>query len=790
MKTELTEREFEVLERFARQQTNAEIARDLTLSLGTVKWYAQQIYNKLGVSDRESAIARAQALGLLVETRSGELAPGTPDHVPHNLPAQFTSFLGRKAELAQIRQLLLQTRLLTITGPGGVGKTRLALQSAAEALPSFPDGVFWVGLFALSQPELIINAIAGVLRVRDAGEEPLLATTQRFLAQRRLLLVLDNYEHLLPGVALIPALLTAAPHLRILVTSREPLHVIGEQEYAIAPLELPAADQVASATSVALHPATALFVQRATAVKPDFLVTDEVAPAIVEICRRLDGLPLALELAAARCKLFAPQAMLARLDDRLTMLSHPLLDASGRRQTLRTTIDWSYELLTDHEQLLFNRLSVFAGGWTLPAADALCADLAPEQVLNGIASLIDKSLIRQEAGTDGEPRFWMLHILREYAQEQLAHSVEATEILHRHATYFLTSAEVAAPELHLTQQEQWLVRLEAEHENLRQALEWFLTHHRVAEALRLVAALGWFWVKQDHHSEGFRWVMRVLEQADGASPELRAKAILFGAGRLAYHVGQLAGIRVLLKEALEWARTAEAQDYTAWALGYLGLYHAVAASEHDRAFVLWQEAECLFRQEKPMDFGVAWVLNMMGVLYTLRGQFTESVVCFEEALSINRQIGNWWGIRLALMNLGLVAYQQGNYEQARQRFLELLPLRGQVKHRHELGNWLCGFGLVNSRSGLLEEAVIIFSGVTRLLDGYALTLGYPLNQFYEACIAQLRASLAPAHYAAAWAHGQTLGVEQLVDYVQATTADQPGREHRLKAKEAFEVRAN
>jgi non-specific serine/threonine protein kinase len=770
MTTQLTGRELEVLERFSQQQTNAEIARDLMLSVGTIKWYAQQIFNKLGVSNRQDAVDRAQLLGLLEAGHSG--AGGeAPADVPHNLPAQFNSFIGRETELAQLRQLLLHTRLLTLTGPGGVGKTRLSIQYATEMRRHFPDGVFWIGLFTLNEPKLIINAIAGAIGVRETGDETLPALVQRFLKQRRLLLVLDNYEHLLPDVELILALLTSAPDLRILVTSREALHVIGEQEYAVGPLAVPNSSQTMSAQSVSHHPALELFVRRARAVKPDFVVTDQTAPVIADICRRLDGLPLALELAAARIKLFTPQAMLARLDDSLTMLSNPLLDASGRRHTLRATIDWSYGLLNEDEKRLFNRLGVFAGGWTLSAVDALCADMPPEQVLNSLGSLADKSLVRQESGPDGEPRFWMLHILREYARGQLAHSPEATEIPHRHALYFLERAEAIAPELHLAQQEQWLLRLEEEHDNLRQALEWFLAHSHVNEALRLVAALGWFWVKQDHHSEGLRWVRRALDQGRTASPELRARAILFGGGRLAHSVAQIAtDIRELLAEALAWARTANHGYCEAWALAYLGLYHEVVVGEHDQAIALCQQALECFRQEQPMDYGTAWVLNALGVMYSLQGQFADSIAHLKESLAISRHLQNGWGIRLVLMNLGLVAYQQAAYEDARRHFLELLPLRSGLKHQHDLANWLCGLGLVSAGLGQRQKATVIFSGVNRLLRANALNLSYPLNHFFEERLAALRQSW-DAELVAAWEAGQSLGNEDLLAYIQDSTDD-------------------
>jgi predicted ATPase/DNA-binding CsgD family transcriptional regulator len=765
MSVELTERELAVLERFVEQQTNAEIARDLILSVGTVKWYAQQIYNKLDVSDRKAAVARAQQLGLLHNLRADERVMRAFEQVPNNLPAQFTTFIGREREVAQVRQLLMQTRLLTLTGPGGVGKTRLAIQCAGEMLTYFPDGVYWVGLFALNESKLIIHAIASALGVRESAEDSLLETLQRFSKQRRLLLVLDNYEHLLPDVDLILTLLTAAPHLRILVTSREALHVIGEQEVAIGPLAVPADDQTISVQSVNHHPATALFVLRASAVKPDFVVTDATAPVISEICRRLDGLPLALELAAARIKLFTPQTMLARLSDSLTMLSNPLLDASGRRHTLRATIDWSYGLLNEDEKLLFRRLSVFAGGWSLSAVDALCQDLPPEQVLNGLGSLADKSLIRQEIGLEGESRFSMLYILREYARAQLAQSTEADEIPYRHAAYFLARAEAAAPELHLGQQEQWLLRLEEEHDNLRVALEWLLERDHTDEALRMVAALGWFWVKQDHHSEGFDWVKRALDHPAATSPELRAKAILFGGGRLAYFVEQMRkDTRELLVEALAWARAVEERYCEAWALGYLGLYHEIAAGEYEQAIARCEEALAIFRQVKPIDQGSAWVLNALGVMQALRGNFDVGRACLEESLTISRQMENGWGIRLGLMNLGLIAYQQGDYEQARRRFLELFPLWSHIQHRHDMANWLCAVGLVCAGSGQRQAAMVVFGGVDKLLTRHALRLSYPLNHYYEAQLAELRQSAAPS-LEDAWQQGHDLSDEEIIEYV-------------------------
>jgi predicted ATPase len=451
------------------------------------------------------------------------------DARPHNLPLQPTSFVGREAELAAVRELLARHRLVTLTGPGGTGKTRLALQVAADVLPEYPDGVWLAELAGLADPALVPPAVAAAAGVREAPGWPVLAALTEALRPRRVLLLLENCEHLVEACArLAEALLRACPDVRLLATSREPLRLSGEQAFPVPPLALPAAGARAAAEALARYAAVALFVERAASVRPGFALTGANAAAVAAICARLDGLPLALELAAARSRLLPPAALLARLEGGpagtpLRLLSGGARDLPARQQTLRGAITWSHDLLAPDEQRLFRRFGVFAGGCALEAAEAVCGPdgdpgtdpLAP---LDGLASLVDKSLLRQEEQPDGAPRLAMLETVREYALERLAASGEAPAIGRRHAAYYLALAEQAEPHLQMSDQvaelggareAAWLERLEAEHANLRAALRWW-----EARASRARASPGdrgpwggWSgWSRRGHRREGRGWL--------------------------------------------------------------------------------------------------------------------------------------------------------------------------------------------------------------------------------------------------------------------------------------------
>src|SRR5829696_5546433 len=531
----------------------------------------------------------------------------TLDAYRNNLPLQPTPLVGREKEVSEVCDLLRgeATRLLTLTGPGGTGKTRLALQAAADLLDEFSDGTFFVQLATLTEAELFISAVAETLGVKETGELPLGESLEDYLDQRQLLLVLDNFEQVLGAEPTVTELLTAAPGLKVLATSRTPLRLYGEKEYAVPPLSVPDVRHLPDLKTLSQYEAVRLFIERAKSAKVDFEVTDESAPAVAEICVRLDGLPLAIELAAARIKMLPPKAMLKRLGSRLKLLTGGARDLPERQRTLRATIEWSHALLDEGERVLFGRLAVFSGGRTLEAIEAICdaeGDL-PVEAFDGLSSLLAKNLIRQEEGPGGEPRFVMLETVHEYAREKLGESSEAEEIKRVHAQYFLTLAEEADPELRGQDQLEWLERLEAEHDNMRAALSWALGCKEAEVALRLGGALWWFWWMRGYYSEGRRWLPEALAMDGRGSPEVRAMA-LAGAGALAEEQG-----------------------------------------DYDRAQEACQEGlELLANEGREASEAKQNLLERLGWVACLREEYGQATALYEEGLALSREMSDTWWI--------------------------------------------------------------------------------------------------------------------------------------------------
>jgi non-specific serine/threonine protein kinase len=591
------------------------------------------------------------------------LVPAPPG--PHsNLPVQPTSFIGREQERAEVVALLGRAPLLTLTGSGGVGKTRLALAVAGDLVDAYPDGVWLVELAALAEPGLVPGVVAQVLGLREEVGRPLSATLTAHLKDKHLLLVLDNCEHLVAAcAALASALLRACPHLRILATCREALEVAGEQRYRVPSLPVPDLVHLPPPERLADAAAVALFLARAQERRPDFVLTAQNAQAMALVCARLDGIPLAIELAAARVGSLSVEGIAARLDDRFHLLTGGARDALPRQRTLRAALDWSYDLLTESEQALLDRLSVFAGGWTLVAAEVVCSGDGVErcEVLDLLGSLVNKSLVQTEE-VDGEVRYTLLETVRQYGQEQLAAAGGAAKLRDRHLGWYLTLLEESG--LHRFGVEQLLYydQLEREHDNLRAALRWAHERGAVEEGLRLAGVLGNFWVHRGYLGEGRAWLEDALAMGAGVSAVVRARA-LYGAGDLAFWQGDFGDAVVRLEQCLTLYR--DLDNTLGIAAGLYGLGRPV---------------------ERQGDFGRARAL-------------------YEESLALCRAVGDPSGIGLNLVELGWLAHERGEYDPAVSYYEEALAHFRAAEYNEGVGACLSYLACVLERRGAYEQAV-------------------------------------------------------------------------------------
>jgi predicted ATPase/class 3 adenylate cyclase len=612
--------------------------------------------------------------------------PGEFPHIrsletPTNLPTQRTSFVGREREVAGVKDLLRGPGLLTLTGAGGSGKTRLAVQAARELLHAYPDGVFFVDLAPITDPRLVPSSIADAIGVKAEGPRPVLDTLRDQLRDREMLLVLDNFEQVVEAASVASDLLDAAPRMRILITSREPLHVAGEQELAVPPMALPDARETEEPDDLMRCESVALFVQRAAAVDPGFRLTEANAPAVAELCRRLDGLPLAIELAASRVKLLSPRAILERLEHRLQLLTGGPVDLPARQRTLREAIGWSHDLLEENERMVLRRLSVFAGGWTLDAADAVASpgrELGRDS-LEVLSSLVDKSLVRRVSTAEGEVRFGMLELIREFGAEQLEGADEDEETRDGHAFFFLEMAEAAEPHLRGLERKRWLDQLELDHDNLRAALRRALDTSHTDNGMRLVAALWRFWHLHGHLAEGRRWAEEVLAlPGSSARTTSRARA-LTALGGLAYWMEDVPATRRAYEEALAIAR--EIGDRRLEAEGIYNLAY-VPAYEGDipGAVAMIEQARAMF-EELEMSRGAADSLWILGISARLQGDLPASRALAEESLRLHRRAGDLFGVTDALHTLGRTAFAQGDLATAAASFLEALDNDEQVGNR-------------------------------------------------------------------------------------------------------------
>jgi non-specific serine/threonine protein kinase len=709
--------------------------------------------------------------------------------VVNNLPLQLTSFVGRERELAEIKVALDATRLLTLTGAGGCGKTRLALQIAAElaATGRYPDGVWWTELAALTDPSLVLETVASTLGVRAQESQPLLESLTAYLVSKRLLLLLDNCEHLVNTcAALAESLLRAVPGLQILSTSREALNIPGERLWSIPSLSLPEPQQRLSPSLLLEYDAIHLFVERAVDGFPAFSLTEQNAKMVVQICRRLDGIPLAIELASARVRMLTIEQLAHRLDDRFRLLAWGSRTAAPRHQSLWAAIDWSYTLLSEPERVLLRRFSVFVDGWTLEAAETICAGtdgqegIVTADVLERLTQLVYKSLVViEEQG--GAPRYNLLESIRQYAAEQFCERQEVEQVQARHLTYFLQLAQETESKLHSSEQAAWLDRLEAEHGNLRAALQWALDSGRVEQALLLGTALWRFWYARGYLVQGRNWLETALAIAPHAHELPLAAtqaAALNGAGGLAYAQGDYADAQRFYQESLRLRQVMDDRRGVSIALNNLGLV-ARNLGDYAKATDLLQQS-IVYCQEVGDKEGIAYTLTSLGEVARCLNNYDQAASFYRESAILWRELDNIGGVATSLHNLGHVALYQQDIPQATAHFRDSLQIFQQLGNKRGIALCLAGLAGALSLSGKPQRAACLFGAEHALHQAIGARLEPADRIEHERTVAAVRAQLDEATFVNLWAAGAQMTVSQAIAYARAedTVKVQPVAKHK------------
>jgi predicted ATPase/DNA-binding SARP family transcriptional activator len=746
-----------------REEAHWQVMRALALSGQRSAALAQFETCRRLLKEELSAEPARETTALLEKIKSGDLAS---DQRRHNLPAALTPLIGRERELTEINQLLENPacRLLTLTGQGGIGKTRLALQAASDHVGLFADGVWLIELAACSDPTLVPQAIASAIELREQSTRPLLDMLIGCLKRREVLLVLDNCEHLVDVCArLANVLLRECPQLSILATSREALNVAGEVAFHVPPLTTPDPQQVSAHVALIQYDAVRLFVERARIILSDFTVTNNNRQAVAQICYQLDGMPLAIELAAACVKVLSVDQIAARLNDRLSLLTNGYRTTVARHQTLRATLDWSYDLLSPVERLMLNRLSVFSGGWTLQAGEALTGvdGIEPRAVVNGLSRLVDKSLVIVSQQQD-EKRFVMLETIRQYAWERLLESDEIDEARTRHLEFFLTLVQEKS---FLKTDFILLNQLATEYPNLREALEWSLSSGQVEAGLQLASALCDFWHIRGQVSEGRTWLKRALAMAGDASVFSRGMA-LFDLGGLEWFQGNFAVARSNYEESLQLWQELGNTGKMAMALRKIGDVDA-SEGKYAEAHLCFEQSLAICRELK-YRFGMMRVFTSLGELARAQDDYTQAEIFYRESLALADELNSSWHRDLLLDNLACVAQHKGEYLPAQMHYQKMLVFSQKARSDMDCAGYLAGLAGVAGALGNLVRAVRLFAAVKCQLAFLGVRLDYADHAEYERNLAAVRIQMEDDEFENVWAEGRAMTLEQAIEYALAS----------------------
>jgi non-specific serine/threonine protein kinase len=721
----------------------------------------EQLHNGKAFPGQSSSITTA------FKTDPSKIDSSPPERVDRrisNIPIPLTSFIGREAEIKEIKRLLIEYRLLTLAGAGGSGKTRLAIQVASKMQSMFKDGIWWIDLSVLVDPDLVPQAAAKVLNVRETQNQTLRDTLTYTLHSRQILLVFDCCEHLLDASAqLAEHLLISCPDLKILATSREVLGVAGERIFQVPTLSSPDPNQV-NQTDFHAFDAVRLFVERAATMKSDFALTNLNAMAIGQLCYGLDGIPLAIELAAARVQVLKVEQIAARLDDRFQLLTGGSRTALPRHQTLRATIDWSYELLSDSERMMLQRLSVFTGGWSADSAETVCTggEIQKENVLDLLSLLAGKSLVLAERNPGEQVRYRMLETIREYSKEKLIDSGEEVAIRNRHLEYFVMFAEQAEPQLFKPDQVSWLNKLEAEHENLRAAAAWSLESKKSTSALRLVGALSWFWSTRGHYREARELSSQILSSPITMErTSARAKALSI-AGLVQWVLGSKADVRPLLEEALEIATEIGDHSNIAWSRVFLGTAISTHGDYREGLSLIEQGLEESRALGSAGQYGVGFALAFLGDGAFYQGDYERAQELYENSVDVLREVQDNNFLAYALRGLAHTTRYLGDLAKATEGYQESLSLNTNLGHKQGVAACVSGLACIALAQGETLTAVKLFSAVNKQLERLGVSLLPSDTVEFEKNVALTRDQIGERAFSAAWTEGHDMTIEQAI----------------------------